>query len=68
MLCRRSPSSPSRAAEIAGVSYEAARLAVEQLVTKGVLAEVSARTWGRLYEARALFDLVDEFERSIGRR
>ena len=66
------PSEPvfsvARAAELAGVSYEAARLAVEQLVATGVLAEVSARTRGRLYEARALFDLVDEFERSVGRR
>ena len=66
------PSEPvfsiARAAEIVGASYEAARLAVEQLRATGVLTEVSARPRGRLYEARALFDLVDEFERGIGDR
>jgi Fic family protein len=54
-----------RAAEIAGVTYEAARLAVEELVDTGVLHAISGRKRDRLYEARDVFDLVDEFERRL---
>jgi len=54
-----------RAAEIADVTYEAARLAVEELVDAGVLHPVSGRKRDRLYEARDVFDLVDEFERQL---
>jgi hypothetical protein len=54
-----------RAAEIADVTYEAARLAVDELVGAGVLHAVSGRKRDRLYEARDVFDLVDEFERRL---
>jgi Fic family protein len=55
-----------RAAKIAGVTYEAARLAVGELVEADVLHAVSGRKRDRLYEARDVFDLVDGFERRLG--
>lgn len=54
-----------RAAEIAAVTYEAARLAVEELVDAGVLHPISGRKRDRLYEARDVFELVDKFERRL---
>jgi Fic family protein len=54
-----------RAAEIAGVTYEAARLAVDELVDAGVLHPIRGRKRDRLYEARDVFELVDEFERRL---
>ena len=54
-----------RAAEITGVTYEGARLAVEELAAAGVLTAVSGRRRDRLYEARDVFDLVDDFERRL---
>jgi hypothetical protein len=54
-----------RAAEIAGVTYEAARLAVEELVDTGVLHPISGRKRDVLYEARDTFELVDDFERHL---
>ena len=54
-----------RAAEITGVTYEGARLAVEELAAAGVLTAVSGRKRDRLYEARDVFDLVDDFERRL---
>ena len=54
-----------RASRILEVVYEAARLAVEQLVRARILFPVTARKHGRLYEARELFDLIDSFEREL---
>lgn len=53
------------AAEGAGVVYEAARLAMEQLARAGVIHMVSARRRDRLFEARDLFELIDAFERRL---
>ena len=53
------------AARRLGVVYEAARLAVEQLVDARILSLVTSKKRDRLYEARELFDLVDSFEREL---
>jgi len=55
----------SRAAALTGSVYEAARLAVEQLVEARILYRVGSRKRDRLYEARDLFDLVDDLERRL---
>src|SRR2546428_2314903 len=53
------------AARRLGVVYQAARLAVEQLVDARILSLVTSKKRDRLYEARELFDLVDSFEREL---
>jgi len=55
----------TRAATLTGSVYEAARLAVEQLVEARVLYRVGSRQRDRLFEARDLFDLVDDLERRL---
>ena len=55
----------NRAAALTGSVYEAARLAVEQLVKARILYRVGTRERDRLYEARDLFDLVDDLERRL---
>jgi Fic family protein len=55
----------TRAAALTGSVYEAARLAVEQLVGARVLYPVGSRKRDRLFEARDLFDLVDDLERCL---
>src|SRR5438128_1615963 len=55
----------TRAATLTGSVYEAARLAVEQLVEARVLYRVGSRKRDRLFEARDLFDLVDDLERRL---
>ena len=55
----------ARAANLTGSVYEAARLAVDQLVDARVLYPVGTRKRDRLFEARELFDLVDGFERRL---
>jgi len=54
-----------RAATLTGSVYEAARLAIEQLVEARVLYRVGSRQRDRLFEARDLFDLVDDLERRL---
>lgn len=53
------------AAEHAGVVYEAARLAAEQLQGAGILRPISSRRRDRLFEAPEVFALVDGFERHL---
>ena len=53
------------AAERLGVEYETARLTVERLVRARVLSPASTRKRGRIFEAREVFDLIDDFERRI---
>jgi Fic family protein len=53
------------AAALTGSVYEAARLAIEQLVEAQILHRVGTRERDRLYEARELFDLVDNLERRL---
>src|SRR3989442_4638174 len=55
----------NRAAALTGSVYEAARLAVERLVEVRILYRVGSRKRNRLYEARDLFDLVDDLERCL---
>src|SRR5712691_441955 len=70
-LIERLPAEPvlniPRAAAICDVVYEAARLAVDQLVGARVLYPVGNGRRDRLYEARDLFDLVDQLERRLAR-
>lgn len=53
------------AAQHAGVVYEAARLAMEQLERARVVRQVSSRRRDRLFEAPDLFALIDGFERRL---
>jgi Fic family protein len=55
----------TQVAALTGSVYEAARLAVEQLVGARVLYAVGSRKRDRLFEARDLFDLVDDLERRL---
>jgi Fic family protein len=55
----------STAAELAGVVYEAARLAVVRLEDAGVVRQLPGRRRDRLYEAGQLFELIDRFEREL---
>ncbi len=55
----------TRAANLTGSVYEAARLAMDQLVKARVLYPVGSRKRDRLFEARELFDLVDDIERRL---
>lgn len=51
-----------------GVSNTAARRAVEQLATAGILAETSDRRRDRVFVARDVVDILDEFAERAGRR
>lgn len=53
------------AAAQVGVVYEAARLAVERLEAARVIRLVPGRKRDRLYEALAVFDLIDTFEAEL---
>ncbi|OLC54664.1 MAG: hypothetical protein AUH85_11155 [Chloroflexi bacterium 13_1_40CM_4_68_4] len=53
------------AAQFAGVVYEAARLAMDQLEHAGSVRVINARRRDRVYETPALFELVDDFERQL---
>lgn len=53
------------AAKLLGVEYETARLAVERLAAAGVLSSTSARRRDRVFEARDVFELIDDFERRL---
>ena len=48
-----------KAAELAGTSEEAARLALNALAQRGVLKQVTKRNWGRVWEAKGLWNLLD---------
>jgi Fic family protein len=52
------------AARLAEISDEAARTALNALEGHGIVAPASKRTWGRVWEAKELFALLDRFERS----
>jgi Fic family protein len=53
------------AARLAGTSNEAARLALNALEERGVLARASKKNWGRVWEAKGLWNLLDRFEQSL---
>jgi Fic family protein len=54
------------AAELAGTSNEAARLALNSLEKHGVVARATGkRNWGRVWEARGLWNLLDRFEERL---
>jgi Fic family protein len=55
-----------KAAELAGTSEEAARLALNALAERGVLKQVTKRNWGRVWEAKGLWNLLDRFEERLG--
>jgi Fic family protein len=54
-----------KAAELAGTSEEAARQALNTLGERGVIKEVTKRSWGRVWEARGLWSLLDGYERRL---
>jgi len=54
-----------KAAELAGTSEEAARLALNQLTERGVLKQATIRNWGRVWEAKGLWNLLDRFEERL---
>jgi cell filamentation protein, protein adenylyltransferase len=49
----------ARAAELLGVSNPTARQAVEQLQRLGILEEMTGRSWGRIYLARTVLNLIE---------
>lgn len=55
----------ARAAQIADVSETAAARAVEALEQAGILIPIKQQKWGRRWEARELFALLEAFERDI---
>ena len=54
----------ARAAELAGVSETAAARALAALEQAGIVTP-SQQKWGRRWEARELFELLDAFERDV---
>ena len=54
-----------KAAKLAGTSEEAARLALNVLEERGILKQVTKRNWGRVWEARGLWNLLDRFEERL---
>ncbi len=54
-----------KAAGLAGTSEEAARLALNQLTERGVLTQATIRNWGRVWEAKGLWNLLDRFEERL---
>lgn len=54
-----------KAAELAGTSEEAARQALNTLEARGVLKQVTKRNWGRVWEAKGLWNLLDRFEERL---
>ena len=54
-----------KAAEIAGTSEEAARQALNLLEERGVLKQVTKRNWGRVWESKGLWNLLDRFEERL---
>ncbi|MGI8731439.1 MAG: hypothetical protein ACR2LK_15900, partial [Solirubrobacteraceae bacterium] len=57
--------SAAHAAEIAAVSEQAARGALNQLERDGVLAQITLGRRNRAWESVGLFALVDEIERTV---
>ncbi|MBI4390673.1 MAG: Fic family protein [candidate division NC10 bacterium] len=51
--------SVARAERVLKVSNPTARQAVNALVEKGMLAEITGRSWGRLYLARPILDVIE---------
>lgn len=54
-----------KAAQLAGTSDEAARLALNMLADRGVLEQVTKRNWGRVWQAKGLWNLLDRFEERL---
>lgn len=55
------------AQSITGLSDEACRRALNRLEQSGVLSETTAGRRNRVWESVGLFDLLDRFEREVGR-
>lgn len=53
------------AAKLSGTSEEAARQALNALEERGVLKQVTKHNWGRVWEARGLWNLLDRFEQRL---
>jgi Fic family protein len=54
-----------RAVELTGATRPAANNAIALLADRGILSLLGERKWGRQYEAREVFDLLDRFEREL---
>jgi predicted ArsR family transcriptional regulator len=52
-----------KAAQLAGTSEEAARQALNALEERGVIKQVTKRNWGRVWEPRGLWNLLDDRDR-----
>lgn len=50
---------------LTGKSHVTVQAALAQLEEAGILSPLSERKWGRVWECRELFDLVEEFERDV---
>lgn len=53
------------AARLAEVSDEAARNALNNLEGRGVIERANKRNWGRVWEAKGLWNLLDRFEQRL---
>ncbi|HWO15166.1 MAG TPA: Fic family protein [Solirubrobacterales bacterium] len=51
--------------QLTGKSHVAVQAALKQLEEAGILAPLSEKRWGRAWECRELFDLVEDFERGV---
>jgi Fic family protein len=65
------PGSPvltaAEASKATGVAVQNVGAALELLTERGILKPLNAKKWGRGWEAPELFDLVEVFERRVGR-
>jgi len=50
---------------LTGKSHVAVQAALKQLAEAGIVSPLGERKWGRAWECQELFDLVEEFERSV---
>ena len=50
---------PTSAARIYDVSYQAANAAIARLVDAGVLEEITGRTYGRIFAAREVLGIIE---------
>ena len=51
--------------QLTGKSHVAVQAALKQLEEAGILAPLSEKRWGRAWECRELFDLIEDFEHGV---
>ena len=50
----------ARAAKVLDVSHPTARQAMAYLQEEGVLSEMTGRSWGRIYVARPILEVIED--------